>query len=397
MKQVYEVAVADDEMAVTQLIAQHIDKLPGFHTAACLYDGRTARELLARQPVDILVSDIRMPEMDGLELARWMAAHAPGCALILISAYSEFEYAKQAIALGVVDYLLKPISLRELDAALMRTAHKLQQERDDFHAESAIATQEETAFFADLTAGRLSQTEEFLSRLSALPALEAWKEAAGVILTLQIERATRPEDGEPFHWKLARLLEKEWLKAFVWPLEGRVGEADFLALGGTFVDETRLNSRCRRYLGVRVQCRVRYAFQRFSQINGCPLFAPKPECEKTGAPVIQQIMNYIRLHLAEDMDRRTVAEAFFFEPTYFSKFFKKEAGMLYHEYVRKARMDAAIELLRCNMPVNEIYDRVGYRDRKLFNAAFKQYTGMSPTAYRRRYFTPERAEGNDKE
>ena len=390
MKQVYEVAVADDEMAVTQLIAQHIDGLPGFHTAACLYDGWTAKELFTRQPVDILVSDIRMPGMDGIELARWITSHAPGCALILISAYSEFEYARQAIALGVVDYLLKPISLRELDAVLERTARKLQQERDDFHTESTGVAPELMAFLADLTAGRLSQAEYFLSRLSALPALAARKETAGAVLTLQIAEAPQMEADASFLWMLARLLGKEWPQAVAWPLEAREGEADFLALGGTFVDEARLNSRCHHYLGTRVKCRIRYAFQHFSQLYGCPLFAQKQERQKSDVPVIQQIMNYIRLHLSENLDRSKVAETFFFEPTYFSKFFKKEAGMLYHEYVRIARMDAAIELLKSNMPVNEIICRVGYRDRKLFNATFKQYTGLSPTAYRRQHFIPEK-------
>ena len=72
----YEVVVVDDEIAVADMMARHIAKLPGFHVAATFYHGLASRDFLQPNHADILLTDIRMPEFTGLDLAEFVARHA---------------------------------------------------------------------------------------------------------------------------------------------------------------------------------------------------------------------------------------------------------------------------------------------------------------------------------
>lgn len=80
---------------------------------------------LRRSRPQIIITDIRMPQHDGLELMQWLHQNQPQAQVIVISAYNEFEYAISAMRLGALDYLLKPIQPAQLDAVLRRAAEKL--------------------------------------------------------------------------------------------------------------------------------------------------------------------------------------------------------------------------------------------------------------------------------
>lgn len=89
-------------------------------------DGTQARDLLQQSKIDVVVSDIRMPELNGLELANYVSTHARHTKIVLLTGFSDFEYAQQAIRLGVTDYLLKPIKPMELLQVVQRAYQSLQ-------------------------------------------------------------------------------------------------------------------------------------------------------------------------------------------------------------------------------------------------------------------------------
>jgi two-component system, response regulator YesN len=78
------------------------------------YNGLEAMKMLEKHPIDIVLSDIRMPVVDGLELAEWINKEMPSVKMVIISGYEDFEYAKQAMRLGIKNYLLKPMNIDEL-------------------------------------------------------------------------------------------------------------------------------------------------------------------------------------------------------------------------------------------------------------------------------------------
>ena len=94
-------------------------------------DGEIALPMIRDTKPDILITDIRMPFLDGLELCRLVRRQMPWIGIIILSGYDEFEYARKAIQLGVREYLLKPITARELRDALDRVSALLRAEQED--------------------------------------------------------------------------------------------------------------------------------------------------------------------------------------------------------------------------------------------------------------------------
>lgn len=106
----YKVVVAEDEYFLLRGISRKISELcKGFTVIGEAPNGSAALELIEKSLPDIVVTDIRMPIMDGLDLIRNVTRYYPNMKIIIISGYSDFEYARQALKLGVVDYLLKPL------------------------------------------------------------------------------------------------------------------------------------------------------------------------------------------------------------------------------------------------------------------------------------------------
>ena len=104
-------------------------------------DGEIALPMIADEKPDVVVTDIRMPFMDGLALSRAIRRTMPWIHIVILSGYSDFDYAKQAISLGVEEYLLKPVTVEELRTVLERIRTRLQEERKSRAAEQLIRQQ----------------------------------------------------------------------------------------------------------------------------------------------------------------------------------------------------------------------------------------------------------------
>ena len=117
-----KVVVIEDEELVRRGIVMAVDwasvDCEGVGEAS---NGEAGLELIARERPDIVVTDIRMPRMDGLEMLRRLREEGCGASVILLTAYSDFTYAQSALKLGAVDYLLKPFHDGELEAAVQRS------------------------------------------------------------------------------------------------------------------------------------------------------------------------------------------------------------------------------------------------------------------------------------
>ena len=125
----YQVMVVDDEPMAASLIVNIIkQKYNKFEIMGTAYNGEEALELIQeRGEPDILITDIQMPVMNGLKLVEETKKQYPNVISVIVSGYQEFEYAKQAIAFGVCDYILKPIVPSEFSKLITRIEEKLKQ------------------------------------------------------------------------------------------------------------------------------------------------------------------------------------------------------------------------------------------------------------------------------
>lgn len=112
----HKLLIVDDEELSREGLAKMIDwSAFGFVVVGAYEDGAAVVEHLKTKPVDVVLTDIRMTDISGVELAGWIRRHCPRTKVVFISAYSRFEYAKEGMRHGVVHYLLKPLSTREIE------------------------------------------------------------------------------------------------------------------------------------------------------------------------------------------------------------------------------------------------------------------------------------------
>lgn len=126
------VLVAEDELPLLRGIKNMIEKIdPEFQVIKCASNGRDAIDFLMNNSVDVLFTDINMPLTDGIELLEFVSKNYPQCQKVVISGYGEFEYAQQAIRLGVKEYLLKPIVFDDLSKILQKLRTTVERERGE--------------------------------------------------------------------------------------------------------------------------------------------------------------------------------------------------------------------------------------------------------------------------
>jgi len=126
----YSVFLVDDEPIVLEGIRSKIDwESSGFTFAGEATDGEIALSMIHELKPDILITDIKMPFMDGLQLAAAIKKTQPWIKIIILSGHDEFDYAKKAISIGIEDYLLKPFTSEEVVAALKKAAVQIDKER----------------------------------------------------------------------------------------------------------------------------------------------------------------------------------------------------------------------------------------------------------------------------
>lgn len=127
----YSVFLVDDEPFIVEGLQDIIDwSAYDFHVSGTAENGADALAALKETPVDLIMTDIQMPEMNGLELIRHVREIRPDVKVIILSGYNEFDYLKEGMKLGIENYLLKPVNIRELRSTLDNVLDKLKVSRD---------------------------------------------------------------------------------------------------------------------------------------------------------------------------------------------------------------------------------------------------------------------------
>jgi len=128
----YKVFLVEDEIVTREGIRDNVDwRSVGFEFCGEAQDGEVALPLIEKTQPDVLITDIKMPFMDGLQLCKIIREQMPWVKIIVLSGHDEFEFAQSAVKLGVSEYLLKPISAAELQSVLQNVAAVLDHEKHE--------------------------------------------------------------------------------------------------------------------------------------------------------------------------------------------------------------------------------------------------------------------------
>lgn len=192
-----KVLIADDEIKVCRLISCLIDwEAMGLSVIGMVHDGLSAFRFIKEYTPDIVITDIKMPRYDGLELIKNAREYNSDIHFIIISGYSDFSYAQKAIKFGVEDYLLKPIKKKELELALNKLIMSQQQlennrkEKEIMHRRITHATQKaKGSFLKELLEKpedfrKYSGTEE-INNIYCCRLTEGYYQVIALLLTMQ--------------------------------------------------------------------------------------------------------------------------------------------------------------------------------------------------------------------
>ncbi len=124
-----KILIVDDENIILEGLSSWDWKSIGLRVCGVAKDGLEALEIAREKHPDIILSDIRMPKMDGITMAEKIIRENPHCAVIFLSGYKDFDYVKRALSLGAFDYLLKPTNPEEIYECCKRAAEAIGQKR----------------------------------------------------------------------------------------------------------------------------------------------------------------------------------------------------------------------------------------------------------------------------
>ena len=261
----YRIILVDDEEEVRKSIIRKIDwTAVGFTVVGDAENGEDALEKIENLEPDVVLTDIRMPYMDGLTLAERIRQKYPSMKIVIFSGYDDFEYAKQAIKLNVTEYILKPVNVEELTAILKRIKTNLDEEieqkrnvnllRENYKRSLPILREQ---FLKDLISRPMDgETVQTLLREYDIPLAGAKKWIAiAVELELELE-LTQEEAPLPLHEEknlipisVMQILSENLKPSYRFSLLSFSGSADAKIAGIAAVDENNSQTELINILG----------------------------------------------------------------------------------------------------------------------------------------------------
>ena len=401
---IFQILIVDDEPHVVDAIRGILEQEPEvdleIHTA---FRGQQALKLCQQYPISLLITDIRMPDMSGLELARQVRQLTPDCNVILLTAYSDFTYAYEGIQLHACDYILKTEDKQIIRSRIFKILGTMEQE---LRHRSWLESARESNPISDrlckklLMPQRSSQQEEAFTLLG-------FRETGFPLLLIAAKT--------PSHIPIqADILQKSLMRC----LSGRIThlcastisenvcslvlslDPKGHAITGTWLMVTMERIQALYTATTQAECAILYSYpiDNLDQLSGKYQIAARYlEAERFDACVkvisdvkkesplvtIHFVKRYVKEHLNQDLSLSQISVVTGYNPTYLSRLFKEQTGETLNRYISRKRMEYIARLMRDpQISMQQIMDAAGFTTRSYFNQFVKKETGLTPKQYR---------------
>lgn len=414
------ILIVDDQKAIVEGLRDRLNwdviGITGIHTAE---SAKEAKLVLLNFKIDILLTDIEMPEEDGISLLQWAKERYPETVGIFLTSHADFAYAKEAIKLGGFDYILQPARYEEVEKALARA---VEEAKKKVHLKRLEQT---TAIIID-------QRDAALELLMSKEAEEKYAECEEIFLRLQEMFVTRFEhcvfypcwiqvvrfEAHQNKWNagLLKLVFRNVLEELLEEADAKVciAKADlqnylvYLAVDAHKLRIEKWQQTWEAFAGFfngrmdfkiavypdwpeleayRPERNEALGNRRFANQNQIPgVFREKSEELQADENTerIRMAEDYIKTNINRSISRAEVAEYLHLNEEYFSRLFKKYTGYTFKDYDMMMRIDTAKLLLeQTRFSVSIIASKVGYDNFSHFSRVFKRYTDKTPQEYRK--------------
>ncbi|RED55490.1 response regulator [Cohnella lupini] len=334
----FQVLVAEDEIWIRKMIVDIIETTEGFQVVGEARNGQEAWDMLQELWPTLIVTDIMMPQRDGLWLVEQIAEKKLPMETIIISGYDKFQYAQQAMKYQVSEYLLKPVKENELREAMQRLYTRLE-DNDKWHM-------------------YLVKVQSFLEELATREMPAHLHDSLHKLL----ESVWSIRDAYPAYYAaLLRLLHNNWME--------RIGHPSSGTSQHFHVDDALTIEQIRTH---------------FDDLLSRSMQFPSSESYQLDKKVIREVCAYLEQQYRKNVSLTEMAERCHMSVSHFCNVFKRQTGMTLINYVNKIRVEKVKQLLlEPDLKIYDIADLVGYTTMSYFNRIFKESEGVSPNEYRK--------------
>ncbi len=334
----------------------------GFTVVQEARNGEEALIKLRSNPVDLVITDIKMPKIDGMELIKNIAENNLCPCVVLLSDFSDFNYARQGIILGAFDFLAKPADSKELCRLLER-------------AKEYIITKNKEL-------ERVKKLEEVFDERT-----EEYFQEDDVQKIIQHIQSREPDSEAVIKHTLVRIAAS--LDYDIMKVEGAAKKLIPIVLEGLYNDNPWLE---RFYCKQDMTDISDQQFQCFEEIAELVLLKVREliqifnnyQLGFNDKGIIWTVSNYVLDNIDNGISHQMVAENLFINRTYLSEVFKQKTGIFFMDYVTMLKMERAKILLRTSdIKTYEVAEMLGFKDSEYFGKLFRKYSGTTISQYRK--------------
>lgn len=419
----FKLMIADDNPHTLSGLSEDTDWEDfGFTLTGSFQNGKDLLNAALQDIPDLVITDISMPQMDGITLTGELYRLKPDIKIIFISSYSEFDYAKSALKLHIFDYILKPIQIEQLQDVMSRLLDTLHREqitllkqqtavsRQDYFRRAALSHYFSRLLFHVKTEQHI---REELHRLGLPLGSDFSLYVISFSLSDSFSIENHGQSQDYFHSILECALKDVLVISTM--------TEDYKGVFIVFTSkETPPIFDLLSGLGVDIEARMNLHIT-MGYSNSSQTLTDLPTLYKQSQTALQSLLasntvipiaSYTDMHMSSDADAlqpmprvisksvagmrayieqyymdpittNDVAGSVFLSPNYANRCFTAECGITIFGYIVQYRIDKAKELLRdTDEHITRIAEYVGYRSKTSFYLAFKRHTGISPTEYR---------------
>lgn len=377
---IFKLLLVDDEKPIRHKLINNTDWEKSGYQVYAAANGEAALALIKEKEINILVTDIQMPKLSGMNLIEKAKKIRPQLKIIIISGYAEFEYAQQSIRFGVNDYLLKPFRSQKL-LEVVNTARDQILNKQNQAGELALL-QKEIADYIDH-----NQADAFYSWLNDEKFIEEQSLILNQLdLNAVLKRGSKDDILKIVNKIVAKVdqlaLNKEKIVLFLNNLilesfkiikEFDYQIKDLLVL----IDKQRLKD----IISADFEKQKLAIFLKEFLLRLHDLLTFKPGEQKQ--QLIAEMKEYIAQNYQQGITLNQLAVKFNLSTGHLSNLFQEETGESFSNYLNMLRLAKAKELLKTTDDlVYQVADQLGFNDAYYFSSWFKKMVGTSPTTYR---------------
>ena len=359
----YNILICDDEKTERELIIFLLEK--EFKNTFAITEsanGKDALEIIRSHPIDILLSDIQMPLMSGIELARQAQKDFPDLKILFFSGYDDFEYVQNALVLHAVNYILKPINPDKFKKSMLEIITSLNSSNLQYtNSESFIENNFHDSKESHPGIRQTQPADDMLSKIDNALRFKQINDIESLIESVLLKYS----DSKTRSHIYIRYVSSSILRMIISHLNDAT-DADFDELATqifAFKHYSDIQALIKKYLH-------RLLDQYRQETNGSNY-------------AVTTVKQYIESHYSEDLSLNFLADMVFLNPNYLSTVFTRETSCSINKYIKNVRMKHAVDLLiNSNKKIVDIAKETGYSNTSYFIRAFQSIYGTSPEKYR---------------